>query len=199
MSHNDEQQRTDQWFSDRLGHVSASEISKVMAKGAGKTRKTYMRKLACEIITGERGSGIRVTGAMQKGIDREPLAIAQLGFVKDIEIKECGFIKHLDIVGVGASPDGLILKDGGCEVKCPNRETHLEYLIAGKVPSIYKGQVQCQMWCTNREWWYFMSYHPLMKPLICRVVVDWEYRERMIEAVAVFLEELKTMVEKFKQ
>jgi len=187
MAHNDSQQRTSEWYADKLGHISASNISKVMAKGQGKVRKTYMRKLACEIITSERGSGIRVTAAMQKGIDREPLAIAQLGFVKDVDITECGFIKHQSIIGLGASPDGLISSDGGVEVKCPNRETHLEYLEAGKLPSIYKGQVQCQLWCTDREWWYFMSYHPKMKPLICKVVVDWEYREK-----------LKAIVDKFR-
>ena len=44
-------QRTDGWFSDRLGKVTASKVADVMAKtksGYGAARANYMAQLACE-------------------------------------------------------------------------------------------------------------------------------------------------------
>ena len=46
-------QGTPEWFACRAGIPTASKFATVMAKGEGKTRSEYMRRLAGEIITGE--------------------------------------------------------------------------------------------------------------------------------------------------
>ena len=50
----DFEQGCDQWFDARMGMITASKFKDVMAKGQGKTRKSYMYQLAGEMITGER-------------------------------------------------------------------------------------------------------------------------------------------------
>ena len=53
----DVEQQTVEWFHARMGLPTASEFATVMATGKGgsgsKTRTTYLRKLAGEIITGQ--------------------------------------------------------------------------------------------------------------------------------------------------
>ena len=49
---NDEQ-NTEAWFRRRMGVPTASQFGAVLAKGEGKTRRTYMLKLAGEILTGK--------------------------------------------------------------------------------------------------------------------------------------------------
>jgi len=53
----DVEQGSEEWFKVRAGMPTASEFATVMASGRGggdsKTRRTYMLKLAGEILTGE--------------------------------------------------------------------------------------------------------------------------------------------------
>ena len=48
----DIEQGTEAWYAARAGIVTASEMSKVLAKGEGKTRAKYMNRLIAERITG---------------------------------------------------------------------------------------------------------------------------------------------------
>jgi hypothetical protein len=47
------EQNSPEWLRARMGIPTASAFSDVLAKGEGKTRRTYMLKLAGELITGE--------------------------------------------------------------------------------------------------------------------------------------------------
>lgn len=51
------EQGTPAWHEARRGIVTASNFSKILAKGEGKVRATYMRTLAGEIITGAAHEG----------------------------------------------------------------------------------------------------------------------------------------------
>ena len=51
-----DEQRTDEWFQQRLGKVTASNLHKVLAKtktGYGADRGNYMTQLVLERITGK--------------------------------------------------------------------------------------------------------------------------------------------------
>lgn len=150
------QQQSNEWFSSRLGCVTASKMSAVMSKAA--CRKNYMAKLICERLTGEREESF-TTQAMQRGIDLEPLAREMYKLREfDVEVQEVGFILHPTIPWMGASPDGLIDEDGLIEIKCPNTWTHLEFLKSGKPKREYLLQMQTQMMCTGRKWCDFISF-----------------------------------------
>jgi hypothetical protein len=92
------------------------------------------------------------------------------------EVTQVGFVTH-DTGGFGCSPDGLIYKSRLCEhagnitivddvpahgleIKCPMPETHMRYLLDGKLPDDYELQVHMSMAVTGLNRWDFLSYCP---------------------------------------
>ena len=71
----------------------------------------------------------------------------------------------------GASPDGIVGKDGQIEVKCPDTTTHLNTLLTRKVPDEYIPQITSQLSCTRREWCDFVSYDPRLKAELQIIVI----------------------------
>jgi len=70
------EQRTEEWFQQRLGKVTASRISDVIAKtktGVSTSRQNYLIQLVSERLTGKKGDSY-VNQAMLDGIEREDAA-----------------------------------------------------------------------------------------------------------------------------
>jgi putative phage-type endonuclease len=158
------EQRTDDWFTARLGKVTASRISDVVAKtksGVSASRGNYMAQLIVERMTNKPTESYS-NSAMQWGTDTEPLARAAYEMVTDTMVEEVGFVPHPDLEMCGASPDGLVGDDGLIEIKCPNTATHIEFLISGDIDNKYCLQMQWQMACTGRKWCDFVSFDPRM-------------------------------------
>ena len=67
-------QRTDAWYADRCGKVTASPILKVYKKlksgGYSSERENYFFQVLGETLTGVPASGFK-SAAMQRGIDKE--------------------------------------------------------------------------------------------------------------------------------
>ena len=87
----------DAWFRARMGIPTASEFSTVLAKGVGggdsKTRRTYLYKLAGEIITGEPMESYS-NSHMERGKAMEDEAREMYAFVTGAEPQRVGFIKN---------------------------------------------------------------------------------------------------------
>ena len=194
-------QGTEEWFAARIGKVTASRLSDVMARtktGYGASRANYMTELVLERLTGRRAEGY-TNAAMQWGIDTEADAKAAYEFRTNAEIVSVGFIDHPLIDMTGASPDGLIGEDGLIEIKCPNSATHIDYLLTGMVPKKYDLQMQWQMACTGRQWCDFVSYDPRLPPnlsmLVKRIDRDNDLIAEMEIEVREFLDEVTRTVE----
>jgi putative phage-type endonuclease len=154
------EQQTNEWFTARLGKVTASRVADVIAKtktGYSASRDNYMAQLICERLTGQKGESF-TNPAMQHGVDTEPLARSAYENARSLLVKEVGFINHPRIEMSGASPDGLVADDGLVEIKCPNTATHIDTLLSGKVPTKYITQMQWQMLCCQRKWCDFVSF-----------------------------------------
>ncbi len=125
------EQGTPEWFAARLGIPTASEFSTVMAKGkdGGKslTRKTYMLKLAGEILTGEPMESYS-NAHMDRGKEQEAEAREAYELMKDLDCQQVGFIRNGD---KGCSPDSLIGDDGGLEIKTALPHIQVERLLKG--------------------------------------------------------------------
>ncbi len=197
------EQRTPEWFEVRRGKVTASHMRDVTSKGRGsqpsKTRESYMTKLAVERLTGNVGDNF-TSQFMQDGIDREPDAISNYEFYKNVDVDQIGFVDHFKIKMSGASPDGLIGEEGLIEVKCPKATTHFEYLKNKTIPSEYIKQMDWQLACTGRQWCDFVSFHPdfpeELQLLIIRHKRDDQAIKELEEAVQIFLDDLdKTVAE----
>jgi len=160
-----DEQRTEDWFQQRLGKVTASSLHKVLARtktGYGADRGNYLTQLVLERITGTKSEGF-TSAAMQWGIDQEPFARAAYEAHHGVLVDEVGFMQHPTIEASGASPDGLVGADGMVEIKCPDSKTALEcWLSADPVESKYFTQMQWQMACAGRFWCDYVVFDPRM-------------------------------------
>lgn len=199
----DLEQGTPEWLQMRMGIVTGSRVADVMAKlsrkeGEAQCRKNYKAELVSEILTG-RASDHYVSPAMQWGIDNEIFA-RNAYEVEVAEVERVGFALHPTITRFGSSPDGLVGTDGLVEFKCPNTATHLDYIIAGEVPSEYHWQMLAEMACAERKWCDFVSYDPRLPKKLQVFVRRFERDDARIAAmeleVSRFLGELDELVAK---
>ena len=199
------EQRTEEWFAARLGKVTASKVSDVVAKtksGYGASRATYMSQLLVERLTKTRAEGF-TSAAMQWGTDTEPKARTAYEFITDMNVVEVGFVNHPFIEMSGASPDGLVDDLGMLEIKCPNTSTHVQTLLDEKIPKRYVDQMQWQMACAEREWCDFVSFDPRLpdgNDFFCTRLKRDDKRIADLESeVKDFLDELSTQIVKLKE
>lgn len=203
------EQGSAEWFSARLGKVSASRVADVIAKtktGWGASRANYAAELVAERLTGataERYSN----AAMAWGTETEPQARSMYEFMRDCGVVEVGTVLHPTIDMSCASPDGLVGDDGLVEIKCPNTATHIETLLGDAIAGKYITQMQWQMACTGRKWCDFVSFDPRMpgdmQILVSRVARDDAMIADLEKHVVAFLAEvdatIRALEAKFRQ
>tara|TARA_R100001086_G_scaffold58484_1_gene26770 strand:- start:712 stop:1335 length:624 start_codon:yes stop_codon:yes gene_type:complete len=189
-------QRSEEWFQQRLGKGTASKANDMRSK-TGVKRKNYAIRLLTERRT-QMPVDSFVSPSMEWGTENEPIArMAYQLKNKDSGMAEVGFLLHPTIENFGASPDGFVDKDGLIEIKCPNSTTHIEWLLAGKVPTTHKNQMIAQLVCTGRAWCDFVSYDPRVGAQLELFVVRFEptakEREELEKDVTEFLAEVDDM------
>jgi putative phage-type endonuclease len=194
------QQGSAEWLQSRLGKVTASRVSDVVAKtksGYSASRANYLAQLVCERLTGQPQDSFQ-SAAMEWGTEHEPEARMAYEFLRDATVTQAGFIEHPKMAA-GASPDGLVGEDGMVEIKCPNTATHIQTLLTEKVPAKYVKQMQWQMYIAEREWCDFASYDPrvpeAMRLWVKRVHRDHPMIEELVTEVSKFLDEVSDTVE----
>ena len=194
-----ELQRTAQWFSDRIGHLTASRMRSARKKLKNGNDSQERFNLKVEICSERINDAIvnnPMNEAMQWGIDQEPYAKEYYKQIMGVEVQDVGFIKHPTIEYLGASPDGFV-SDGLVEFKCPTTATHLKYIMSGKVPDMYKDQMALQCIVTGKKWCDFVSFDPRLKSDRClfvrRYYPDTEYCNKLIADAIEFLNEVDIM------
>lgn len=184
--HADIIQGSPEWFDIKRAKVGASKIADMMSKGRGNAesagRRNLKAKLICERLTGKTEETY-TNAAMQWGVDNEEPAREVYEYKCDTEVDQVGFVDHPSIEYAGMSPDGLVGKDGLLEIKCPNTATHIDYMLAGVMPSEYVKQVQFQMACSGRLWCDFMSYDPRLGPDLQTFIVRVERDDELISQI----------------
>lgn len=172
-------QRTDAWFTERAGRITASQMHTValprergvfktgpragQQKPQPKALEDYAHQLAAERLTGKPRRQIKAA-ALQWGQDVEPAAVSAYQAETGVIVTLCGFVRHPQYDFIGASPDFLVDDDGGGEIKSPeSSEVHLETLLKG-LPREHVEQIQGGLWVTGRQWWDFVSFHPDFPP-----------------------------------
>lgn len=192
------EQGTPEWEAARLGIPTASEFDTVQAKGKGggesKTRRTYLLKLAGEILTGEQMYSFN-NDHMERGKVMEDEARNLYAMVTDLEPVRVGFMRRGN---AGASPDSLIGEDGLLEIKTKLAHLQLECILSGEVPSEHYAQCQGQLWISGRQWLDFVSYWPGLPLFVKRMNRDELYIAKLRESVDLFNNELAAMVENIK-
>ncbi len=192
------EQGSPEWFAVRAGMPTASEFSTVLAKGRSggesKTRRTYMLKLAGEVLTGEPMESFS-NAHMERGKAMEAEARDTYAFMQDVDPEEVGFIVNGN---KGCSPDSLIGANGMVEIKTKLPHLQLDVLLSGELPADHKAQCQGQLWVAEREWVDFVSYWPKLPLFVTRVYRDEEYIAHLADEVNAFVFELQSLVGKIR-
>ena len=185
-------QGSEEWHAARLGRVTASRVSDVMAKtktGYSASRTNYMIELLCQRLTGKREEGF-TSAAMQRGTELESSARSVYEAENGVIVIECGLVQHSTIAMFAASPDGIIGSDGLLEIKCPNTSTHIDFLRTGKPDGKYQLQMLAQMACTGRKWCDFVSFDD-------RLPAQLQYSKVRFERDDIRINEMLVEIEKF--
>jgi hypothetical protein len=192
------EQNSHQWFEARRGLATASMFGTIQASGKGggesKTRATYLRKLAGEIVTGEPMESFS-NKHMERGHEMEDEARKFYAFMSDNEPQLVGFIRN---GAKGGSPDSLIGENALLEIKTALPHILIEYIEKDKFPSEHVAQAQGNLWVSEREWLDLVVYWPKMPPFIKRVCRDEAYIANLSRAVDQFNEELAELVERVR-
>ncbi len=199
------EQRSPEWFQQRLGKATASRIADVVAttkSGYSTKRANYAAELVTERLTGVQAERYQ-NDAMRWGTEKEPLAKDALEFYRGYSVEEVGFVPHPKIDQSGASPDGLVGSDGLVEIKCPLQTAiHIETLLKQNVDGGYLTQMQWQMACTGRRWCDYVSFDPRlpanMQLFTKRVLRDDVMIDRLEKEVRSFLAEVDETISKLR-
>jgi hypothetical protein len=194
----DHEQGSDAWKRARIGIPTASEFSTILAKGKdggpSKTRLSYMRKLAGEIITGEPAEDY-TNAYMARGNAMEAEARDYYALMHDVELTRVGFVKNGP---KGCSPDSLIGTDGALEIKTQAPHLLIERLFNGDIPPEHIAQLQGTLWVCEREWIDIGVFYRGMPMYERRMVRNETYIKELTVAVKRFNEELDELVAKIR-
>ncbi|MDE2096834.1 MAG: YqaJ viral recombinase family protein [Patescibacteria group bacterium] len=193
------EQGAPEWYEARLGKVTASNFSKVMAGGEGKVRSKLLRDLAAEILTGEPAEGFQ-SWQMQRGKDME--ADARDWYDRnhlDIDVQQIGFMFNPEI-NAGWSPDGLCGDDGGLELKWHEPHVMISLLEKGTFPPEHRAQCHGALWVSGRQWIDYVAYsHAKLPKYYHRVQRDETYIDEIAAAVRKFNIELEQLVARMRK
>lgn len=174
-----------QWLRDKAGKFSGSRFGALMSKtksGAPTAgRQNLITQLAIERVI-ETCVETYSNATMEAGIEREPELIRAYEDDQLVVVQSVDFIQHPKLDYVGVSPDGLIGDDGGIEGKFRAAEAlHFDVLRRGFIQAGYRWQIQGTLWVTDRQWWDYVSYHPLFPDPFKLAIVRVERDEKAIK------------------
>jgi putative phage-type endonuclease len=158
------EQGSDEWFAARAGCVTSTSIEAVLVQRAdSKTRDDLKWQILGEILSGKPSAKAKYgfkSKAMEDGKDNEPLARFAYEKANDCMLDQVGLVMHPTIERAACSPDSLIGDDGVLEIKCPLRETQLQYRAKNRLPPEYAKQCIWHLACTGRQYVDFVSFSP---------------------------------------
>ena len=191
------EQGSEDWFRARMGIPTASEFGTVLAPRAGsegKMRRTYLHKLAGEIITGEPME--RYGNAhMDRGHEMEAEARSLYAFMSDADPTQIGFLRNGQ---KGCSPDSLIGDAGMLEIKTKLPHLLIDCILKDDFPAEHKAQCQGALWVAEREWVDIAVYWPRMPLFVKRAYRDEEYISKLSDAIDTFNADLAAVVDRIK-
>lgn len=180
------------WLLARAGLPTASEFDALVSPTwkikEGKGPHTYLCEKLAEAWQGGPLPQPKVF-AMEMGNILEDEAIPWLELEYGIKIDRPAFITT-DDGRIGCSPDGIISgTEIGVEVKAPQADTQVRYLLDGKLPDDYVMQVHGSMLVTGFKKWKFLSYRRKFSPMVLTIERDEEKIAVLQAALDLFLEQ----------
>ena len=160
--------------------------------------KDYAFRLAVERISGEPLDGGYETWAMRRGHELEPEARQEHESQTGVLVQTAGFVATED-GAFGASADGFVEPDAGCEYKCFIAPEKLRAFWFDNDASVVMDQVQGGMWITGRKRWHIGMYCPALASAGKQLWLHTYQRDDdYIEALEADLVEFKALVDEYE-
>jgi len=192
-------QQSQEWSDFRNARITASQFVNVLARPTSKRYRYYMENIIESLL----GFPKLESDApwFEHGKEWEAEARGLYEWEKDVDVEQAGIIVHPKYDFISMSPDGLVGKNGGIEIKChKSLRQYIESQRKG-LPTQHIPQVQGSLWITGRKWWDFVSYYKdssETKRLIHvhRVEPDKKYHKRLESACLDFWGKIQERVKK---
>lgn len=152
------EQRTEAWYADRKGKITASLAAACLGLVKG-----YSRQKAWRVATGRQTEPMN--DDMRRGIEHEADAVYAWECSTGMLAQPTGFWIHPELTWLGASPDGLVGADGVLDVKCPRK-------LPDELPPKYRVQLAVQMCVTGRTVGHFGAWVDGQEPFVDSVQWD---------------------------
>jgi len=159
-------QRSPEWGQERLGKMGGSKIknivdAKMKIKAIGPLR-TAASKMIAEQQTLQSCDSEYQNDSMEHGNEYEPHVIEKYTDENHLYV---GLVTNETYPSFEVSPDMIFAKFGvpfkGCEIKCPNSDTHVKWMIENKVPTEHMPQcIKYFVMMPSLESLRFISYDP---------------------------------------
>lgn len=190
------EQRSEEWFEARKGHLTGSNAQCIAANGKG--LESYVISILAEKYSNNKESfSNRHT---ERGVELEPLAKMTYEIERE-KVEIVGFVEMDEYVLV--SPDGLVGDEGGIEIKAPDDAAYFKLLLDGKKSIDQKYIWQCQMFLlvTGRKWIDLVFYNPNFDKnmLIFRIEPDLVSQEKLIIGIEKGKNIIKEYEKKYEQ
>ena len=190
-------QYSDEYWRLRQGRLTASNASTVANNGNG--LKSYVISILADKYSNNHDS--YKSKDMIRGTELEPYARDTYEIETGNKVEQVGMITEGKYVS--CSPDGLIGKDIGLEIKCVNKVKYFKLLVNGEKEIEKKHWWQCQfsLMVSKRKYWHLTYYHPdFEKSLtIFKIKPNEEAFAKLKEGIKRGIELLKEYDKKFKK
>ncbi|MEC4559250.1 MAG: YqaJ viral recombinase family protein ['Conium maculatum' witches'-broom phytoplasma] len=174
-------QRTKEWYQHRKKYINASEIGSI----TGNDKFRSLEQLVHDKIFGTTFTSNKYT---EHGNKMEP--IARAFFEKTTQLNYPDAIFTDDKVQMfSASLDGYNDKTNTLlEIKCPyvDKNNNISpswngFLANKEIPLNYWAQVQCQLYCSQAQFAYFLVYFSNIDYHVVRIYQDNNFINKMIQ------------------
>ena len=166
-------QRTPEWYAQRRGRITASNVGALLGMNPNRTKTEAIRAMILdwqELPSEFEGNIATNYGNANEGN-------ARFAFECDhpqLTVVDAPFIPFED--WLGASPDALVEDDEILEIKCPfglRNEENPTFKTVGEQPH-YHAQMQIQMFCAKRPKCNFLQWNPRTYH-VTQVYLDMEW------------------------
>lgn len=195
------EQKSPEWFALRLQYpLTASESQAIGNQGKGLETLCW-EKLAEKYSSADKEQ--YTNKDLERGVELEPQAISLYELETGNTVEIVGFVNNDKVSKMaGASPDGLIGKDGNLEIKCFADTKHFQMTLQDdlEIESKYIWQVQMQMLITERKWTDFVAFNPNYQKslLIKRILPDPVMQEKIKVGLKIGEKIIKNIEDKLK-
>jgi len=189
--HRDLEQKSWSWFIARAGKVTGSELKNLITdklqlrKWSSEMPNSYLHRKVAERWRGEALQSFAGNQQTDQGSMYEEQARNYFSSLLEADIEQVGGIES-DTEKLWCSPDGIIGESVGLEIKCPNADTHVGWLLAGGVPEEHVLQVHFGIYVSGWQEWQFLSYVKDFPHLAVKVEPDDAIITLIFDAISEF-------------